>query len=172
MGIIKGGIYGGVIVYVWMIISWTVLPWHHATMHKVNSERQISSVVTENCKQDGVYVVPHSAEHEGRAPFVFMTVRLKGFEMNTATFIVSLITQVLGAGFISYLLSRTAGMMYAGKVIFVLFTGFVAWLLGLFPAWNWCGYPASYVFVGLADFLIGWFLAGLVMAKVVKPHLT
>lgn len=172
MSVIKGGIYGGVIVYIWMIISWSVLPWHHATMHKVSSERQISSVITENCKSDGMYVMPFGAENEGKAPFVFMSVKLKGFEMNTATFIVSLITQVIGAGFISYLLSRAVGLMYAAKVIFVMFTGFVVWLLGVFPSWNWCGFSVSYVFVSLADFLIGWFLAGLVMGKVVKPHIT
>ncbi|MCH9614059.1 MAG: hypothetical protein SP1CHLAM54_10690 [Chlamydiia bacterium] len=170
MGIIKGGIYGGVIVYVWMIISYTVLPWHHSTMQSFSSERHMSNVVTENCKTDGIYVMPHSAENEGKAPFVFMSVRLKGHEMGTATFIISLITQVIGAAFISYLLSRTAALMYAAKVIFVIFAGFVAWLLGMFPSWNWIGFPASYVFVSLADFIIGWFLAGLVMAKVVRTH--
>lgn len=170
MGIIKGGIYGGVIVYVWMIISYTVLPWHHAGMNRFASERQMSNVVTENCKTDGIYIMPESAESEHKSPYVFMTVRLKGHEMNTATYIISLLTQVIGAAFISYLLSRTAALMYAAKVIFVIFAGFVAWLLGVFPSWNWIGFPASYVFINLIDFIIGWFLAGLVMAKVVRTH--
>ena len=169
-GIVKGAIFGGIIVYVWMIVSWMVIPWHQPTMMEFKNARYMAAAITENCHRDGIYVMPQEKDNTNRVPFVFAAVKLGGNPMGAGNFIASIIVQVIGAGFISYFLSRSTGMVYVSKVFFVTFIGFVAWLLGMFPGWIWMGMSGGYILVALADLVIGWFLAGLVLAAVVRTR--
>lgn len=163
-GIIKGAILGGIVVYVWMVIAYMVLPWNRDNMKHFESERQVCSVLTENCKMDGEYVLNAC---NGQMPFAYTIVKLRGQTMGASNYIISLIIQIVGAGFFSFFLSRTSGMSYVGKLFFVTFLGVMVWWLNTVPMWNWMGLSAASTWAMLANLGIGWFLAGLVMAKVV-----
>ena len=60
--ILKVGLIGGASLFIWSIISWTVLPWHNATSHQFINEMQVSQVLKDNAHQKGIYFLPYDFE--------------------------------------------------------------------------------------------------------------
>ena len=56
--LLRCGIVGGVIVFLWMMVSWMVLPMHKATMNKFVDESEVLSTITRYAPKDGIYVIP------------------------------------------------------------------------------------------------------------------
>lgn len=167
-GIIKGAIIGGLIFFVWSFVSWMVLPWHKGNLQTFKSERQMRSVISENCKTDGIYMMPSKEEDMGKGPRVFASVTLKPSGSIVPHIVIGLINNLVSAFFIAWMLTCVSCTAYFSRVIYVTGFGLVAWLINIVPAWNWWGYSPSWIGVELADNLIGWFLAGLAMAGLVK----
>jgi len=177
----KCAVVGGVIVFVWCMISWMVLPWHKATIQKFENESKVASVIRDNAMQDGVYFLPackpdaspeekmKSKEMMEKGPFMFASVKLNGMSYTSAgPYIGALIIQIIGAYLITWLLFRTKGLKYMQQVGFITMVGFTIGFLSYLPAWNWMGFSWSYTIVGICDLVIAWFLAGLAMAKLAK----
>ena len=78
------------------------------------------------------------------------------------------LTQILAAMLITYLLLKTKSMKYWNQVGFVTISGIIAVLLGIVPSWNWWHFPGQWIFLEAFDLVVGWFLAGIVMAKLIK----
>lgn len=190
--LIKCSIVGGVIVFIWYMISWMVLPWHTATMSEFKDERAVANVILENAPKDGMYVIPDmhkscddkqekkqdsdnywdtSKMAEKRdMPFIFTNVVRKApkEEMMTKSIIVGVITQIIGAFLVTLLLLRTKALTYGGRVCFVSIIGLLLGFLSAVPMWNWWGFPVGYTIVGILDPFIAWFFGGLAIAKLVK----
>ncbi len=173
--IIKCALIGGLILFVWGVFSWIVLPWHQMNFKKFKNEAQVQQVIKDNAVGSGVYVFPHCC-HRGetectmakQGPTMFAAVRMEGRPMNLVHFVVSLITQILGAAIIGWMLLQTKLKDYPKQVLFVTAVGFLVGLLGLSPWWNWRSFSAGYTIVLWLDLIIGWFLAGLAMAKLCR----
>ncbi|NGX62255.1 MAG: hypothetical protein K940chlam9_01750 [Chlamydiae bacterium] len=172
-----GTLLGTVVVFIWMMISWMVLPWHCATLNSFENEGAVADVINEQVSDDGVYVLPNmcknkdDAEAMKKGPFVFAVVKKYGVDPHDAApFVLSFLTQAIGAFLISYLLLLTKlDMGYIGRVLFVTLVALTVGVLAHLPEWIWWGFSFSFVGVMIADLLIGWFLAGLAMAAFVKP---
>lgn len=54
----KSALLGGIIVFIWGIISWMLLPWHMMTTHKFVNEEQVAMAVKANAPQSGIYFLP------------------------------------------------------------------------------------------------------------------
>ena len=177
--LLKGCIFGGIIVFAWMIVSWTVLPWHCWSLKGIENQSAVSEALVNNTSEDGIYVIPSFcgaewdemgekvAEME-KGPFVFMSLKRYGHGPNTGTFVISFIFQLIGALGITFLILKTKGLNYFSKVGLVTLIGFLIGFLGALPYWNWWGFSFGFVFVELLDMVIAWFLAGLVIAAVAK----
>lgn len=175
--LIKGGLLGGLILFLWGNISWMLIPWHSMTLNKINNETVVMQSITSNAPKSGVYVIPNMMQQnkseatnksamEMKGPFIFASVHLESdLSMNSAL-IYYLIMQIIAAFLVTWLIAKTKGSSYFCRVgyavLFALAAGFVCYL----PSWNWFGFPLPYVLVGMADLIIGWFLAGLLIAKV------
>ncbi len=184
--LIKCGVVGGIVVFIWGMISWMVLPWHTMTMNKFTHEELVAHVIEQNAPKSGIYVFPYmhtgsSSEKESKkemteakemmktGPLVFASVKLGGMHGGLVRHIIgSLVIQIVGALLISWLLFQTKGLKYFKQVWFVASVGLVVGILGHLPAWNWMGFAWNYTLVCVLDLLIGWFLAGLVIAKLAK----
>lgn len=176
---IKGGILGAIILYIWMMISWMVLPWHCSAMNKFTNEDAVSSAIMANADHDGVYTLPNFCHKEAqqeqqadkmkKGPVIFTTVKREGFNFTSPRpYIISFIIQLIGAFFVTYLLLQTRPSTYWNKVWFVTAFGIAGGILSAFPNWNWWGYSFQFVLIQFFDFVIGWFLAGLALAAVKK----
>jgi hypothetical protein len=179
--LIKGALWGGIVVFIWGFISWGLIPWHAMAFKKFHNQGAISLLIRESAPSSGIYLLPDpmaakNAKEKAeirqdmkKGPFIFASVRLEGCSMSVLKFVGSLIMDLVVAFFITWLLLHTKGMNYGKKVGFVTMVGLIAAILGHFPAWNWWGFPGSFVLVGMVDVVIGWFLAGLVMARFARP---
>lgn len=171
--LIRGGIVGGVIVFIWLTISWMILPFHNSTIQSFRDDGDVIEHISDEAPRDGVYMVPSAANKKAaqNKPQTFMLVTIKRgphITNMTGPIICSLITQIVGAMLISYLLLQTKMLRYWHRVSFVTIAGLTAGLLGYLPDWTWFGFTGGYVFAQILDFVIGWFLAGLAIGKLVR----
>lgn len=188
--VIFGGILGAVIAFVWSFVSWMVMPWHEWTLQSFRNEEFVSWVIKENVRKDGVYVIPHMGDKKSAltpselkdkldqgktgaksGPFVYAQIKRKGIDFTSPKqYIISFLTQCVGATLISFLLLKVTESSYGGRLLFVTVTGLIVGILGLVPNWNWFGGGNLFLLVGIADLIITWFLAGLLMAAIVRPR--
>ncbi len=175
--IIKGAFLGGLVSFIWVMISWGILPWHKHTFNQFHHEEFVSWVLKENTTKSGMYVYPYMGSddktadqsHNHKEPLILASVNLDGMDpANPRLYIVSFLTQFVAAGLISILLLMIRKTRYFSKVCFVTIMGLFAAIVSNIPLWNWWGFSSCYVILGMLDLLIGWFLAGLVLAAVVK----
>ena len=184
--LLKGAIFGGIVLFVWGFISHAVLPWHEATWNRFADEDAVAQVLTENAPRSGIYLYPMGPKPEGseeqkqaaeaemwekmrKGPFAFVAYTDHGTTSMVRPFVVQLLTQILGALLATWLLLQTSALSYAGKVTFLAVVALTAGVLCHVPNWNWWGFATGYTVVNLVDLVIGWVLAGLVIAKVAKP---
>lgn len=170
--LIRCSVVGGVVVFLWMMVSWTVLPLHKAAMHKFVDQQEVAQTVMRYAPKDGIYVIPSWEEDKPPVqgvPFIFVNIqRGVDFTNMSKNIVVGIITQIIGAALITYLLLRAKAMKYWRRVWFVTIAGITVAILGTLPAWNWWHFPGCWVLLDMIDVVLGWFLGGLVIAKLVK----
>lgn len=184
--LITGAIVGGIILFVWMMISWMALPWHKNAVYHFDNEEAVSTAVLANAPQDGIYFLPdyipeHDEEpeeqmksltNEGQkdvmtGPIVFASIRRHGMPLSmTGRLFVSLIVAVVSAGIVSSVIRPMRARGYFFKVGAVTLIGFLIGFAAYVPHWNWWGFPFSFVAMDICDLVIGWFLAGLALAAI------
>ncbi len=159
---LPGGIIGGVIVFFWRIISWTVLPWHLWTMHSLADKESLLACIQENIPVSGIYYLL-------KGPLIFLSIDYNpGLGTTLLTFIVFLAIQIIAASIISWLLLQAKISNYMKRVRFVTITGVAVAVLAYLPSWNWMHFSTAYTFVNFFDAIVGWFLASFAIAKFTK----
>ncbi len=186
--VIKAAILGGIIVFAWNMLSWMVLPWHKDAMKQFANPEEVSKVIAQNAPENGMYCLPKMCQknglctqenlmnmHESRSkglgsPNAMVTVKYDGMNYLSPTpYVCALVLQIIGAFIIGSLLFHTKGLSFRGKVGFVTLIGLTVGLLGSLPKWIWMGAPFSDTLLCIIDLVIAWTLAGLVLAKFIKP---
>jgi hypothetical protein len=184
--LVKGGLLGGLVLFVWGAVSWTVLPLHNMTLSKFTDENAVATVITENAKDPGVYFLPN-AYHESAAseaekkaayeaaqkrmpegPVVFASIRLKGMKSMAPFVLTGIVISIIGATLGTLLLLKTKETGYFRKAGYLALFAFTAGVVCFLPYWNWFGFSTAYTAASIIDLTIGWFLAGLVIAKVAR----
>ena len=186
--LILGTILGGLVAFIWSSLSWEVLGWHEKTMRGFQNQDEVSAVIASHATADGTYLLPWmpstqgmSAEQKKQAmaeliakmqkgPIMFAAVRRGGFGSYARGIVVQVLSLMAAAFLLTWLLLHTSGLSYAGRVAFLGVCGLAASVIVDLPNWNWWGFSGAYTAVNLVDSTITWILAGLVMAKVVKPR--
>lgn len=183
--ILKCAVVGGVIAFVWYMFSWMILPWHAMVMHRFTDEKAVASAMMQYAPESGVYILPSmpaAADQEGaeqdtmekaparHGPFAYANVVREGMREPgmLPTMLTGLITQIIGAGLVTWLLMQTKITKYWNRVQFVTLVGFIVGFLAFVPLWNWWGFTAGYAVVGILEMTIAWFFAGLALAKMAK----
>lgn len=186
--LVKAAVLGGIVVFVWGIVSWMALPWHKVCMNKFKDQEAVAKVMQENATQNGVYVIPNMFAHKPdmtkeemqkemsknkemmhRGPFVFAIVTKEGMKGDmTAPMLIALLIQIVSAYFIAWMLTMTKAMSFMKQVGYVTMFGFIAGLIAVLPSWNWWGLPFGAALVHILDLVIGWFFGGLVIVKLLK----
>lgn len=165
---IKNGILAGLVLFLWGAFSWMVLPWHRATIHNFIDGQAVAAGVSANVIHSGIYLTPMgmgSLPEQTKQAMVFASVHLSGMPSMVPTLIISILTQLIAAILVSYLLSKTKDLTFYKRLKFVLVFALAAGIVIHVPYWNWFGFDITYTLVEMADLLIGWLLAGLVLAK-------
>ncbi len=185
--LVKGGILGGITLFLWGAVSWVVLPWHNMTLNKFTNEDTVAAVITANVKEPGVYFLPNAyhgpeaTEAEKKAayeaaqkrmtegPVVFASVRLRGAPSMAPYALTGVVISIIGATLGTLLLLMTKASGYLRRAGFLSLFGFTAGVVCFLPYWNWFEFSAAYTAASIVDLAVGWFLTGLVIAKVAAP---
>jgi hypothetical protein len=188
----KAVILGAIAVFVWNAISWTVLPWHNATMHTLPNEQVVMDMLSDTGIPSGVYYFPGMPEDQGgqlsseemtqqwlerhrRGPLGLLFYHSSGMEpMQMSTFVVGFIIMLISALLVAFLLNMGVEQMpgYGQRLMFATVVGIFAAFVSHVSMWNWFYFPAGYTLVNFFDMVISWFIGGLVIAWRVKPKAT
>ena len=183
--VLRCGFIGGVIVFVWLLISWMFLPWHYQSLKKFKDENRVYNVIRDNAPTSGIYILPNmyvyregisqndlnremgsQTQMMSKGPVVFASVAVEGVTgPRYLPFVIALIIQIVGACIIAWMLFQTKFSSVEQKVTFVTLIGLLIGILGYLPDWNWWRFSLGYTVGCMADLLIGWCLAGFAMVK-------
>ncbi len=184
-----GGVVGGVILFLWGALVWSVLPLHTAWMKTPANEDAVLAAMKQSMGPKGVYFLPAEPAREGKTlaeqdallkertrkmeegPNAIVVYDPAGMPSMAAGQMVSgLLISFLSAFLASWLLARSTAFN-AGYIARVAFCG----VLGVFVSlvihlgnFNWMGYPGDYTVAMIVDTVGGWVLAGLGIAAIVK----
>lgn len=170
---IKGGIVGGIILFIWGIVSWVALPWHMSTIHAFQDEKVVSETLVTNAPQSGIFFLPSQMTQNADAPVpvIFISIFKEGNMSMMVSYLISFLTQVIAAMLVAWMLTKASRLNYWGKVWFAVMFAVSAGLVTHGMSWNWLSFDTNYTLVLMADLVIGWFLAGLAMAKICRSDI-
>lgn len=183
--VIIAALAGALVYYIWQMLTWMVVPLHGPTVHALPNEDVVRDALIEQNLDAGLYAVPYGSEEEmmdpqsdfakrheagpnisifynpqGRAPMPPSTMGI-GFATDLgAALIVALLLSGTGPGCASYW--RRVGFVTAFG-IFLALTAHVSYF-------NWMRFPTDFTVAFIIDAIGGWFLAGLVIAAIVRPE--
>jgi hypothetical protein len=168
--LVLGTVLGAIVLFVWSALSWMVLPWHKATLHRLADGAAVAQAVAANASGSGVYAYPAEDDPDAEAkmisgPFVFIAYHTGGMTSMTAPMGKHFVSLLVVAFLATWLVSKTS-LPYGGRILFITVMGFAASVFCILPNWTWMGFDSSYVMAGMADTTIGAFLSALVIAKV------
>ena len=181
--ILLGAVAGGLIVFAWSALLHMATPLGMAGINVLPGEESVLAAVRANVREDGFYFFPAAGmspdmtpeQHEAWAermrtgPSGIMVVHPQGTEpMSPRQFVYELLFDILAALVVAIGLAHAAAP-YGRRVLLVALAGVFAWLAISASYWNWYGFPAALVGAELVDQVGGWLLAGLAMAKIVRP---
>jgi hypothetical protein len=185
MRVIAGGVLGGLVMFVWGAISHMALPLGEAGIRSVPAEREeaLLSAMRESMNERALYFFPGlsrdatPAEQDAWAkraksgPIGIVAYNPVGAEQMTPRQLLG----ELGFNMLACLAASFAmlhvplGVGYGRRVAVVASFGFFATMAIDGSYWNWYGFPTAYLAAQLVDGVVGALIAGLVIARVVRP---
>lgn len=180
--VLLAGILGGLIAFVWSSIA-HMLPTGHMGLSTLNEkEDAVLAALKSNVAQPGLYFFPgvemSGATAEQRSaweaklkagPYGLLLYHPNGGEaISPKQLLIEFLSTVLCGLIAAFVLASTVGT-FGSRAITVALLGLFAWLAISISQWNWYGFPFAFIALDALDQIIGWLLAGLLMAKMIRP---
>lgn len=168
---LTAAVLGAVVLFLWGWFSWMVLPWQMAVSNRFADEAAVQQALKMNAEQRGVYYLPfENGDERPGEPVAFVNLLPDGWGAGMAkTMIVGLVGLIVAALLVLRLPGLARIPTYRGRAGFIALAGLAIAFYTNFVYWNWYRFPTAYTLVQMLDALIGWALAGLVMARFVRP---
>jgi hypothetical protein len=181
--IVAGGVAAGVVLFFWGFVAHMLLPLGELGMQSIPTDENLAAAITKDVREPGLYVLPgrdmsksQSAEEMeaqmarvAKGPYGFMVLYPNGRDVSLGKRLpIELGTNVVCAILAAIVVSRLRpGLIVRTACVTVV--GLLASLMTLVPYWNWYGYPTDFTVAQIVEHTVGWFLAGLVLASIVRP---
>jgi hypothetical protein len=163
----KGGILGGLTMFLWGMVSWTVLPWNRANLRAFTDEAAVAQVLVANAPVRGVYVVPGPDRAESTGPRAFVAFDARDLGVRGRPMGGGLLIQIFGGFCLTWLLIQ-ARMGYWGRVGSAAAAGLFAGIVSDLPNWNWWNFSTGYTITSVVDHTLAGLLAGFVIAWAIQ----
>lgn len=179
-----GALLAAVVLFVWGFVYWDVSPLKFWVMRALPDGAGLAQALNERIPHDGIYFYPgfdpelHArdpgAERErllkqyAEGPIVQVVLHKGGIGPMPLSLAQGFAHQFVWALVAAGLLTLTAPPSYLGRVILVTGIGLFA-AVGMLQQAIWLNYPWYWVLFQAGSTAGGWFVAGLVLAAVVKP---
>ena len=177
-----GGVLAGVVLFFWGALAHMVLPLGKIGIHQIPNEEPMLGMMHDNIHDPGFYVFPGQdmsreasasekaewQEKVKRGPVGVLIIKPTGGEAMSprqlgTEFATNVISALLAAFLLTFIRSG-----YLGRVLFVTLLGVFGVITISVPYWNWYGFPIDFSAAEAIDQVVGWFLAGLVLAAIVR----
>jgi hypothetical protein len=182
MRVILAAILGGIVMFAWGAFSHMVINLEGSMVRQVPNESAVVAVMKENIREDGVYAMPGidmtrqptaeemnawSAAYE-KGPTAMLFYHTTGTDVFTPhQFGVQFLAD-FGAALFGAIILFLAAVSFGRGVIISTFIGLGGWCALEIPYWDWYRFPWEFIRADLVDQVAGWFLAGLVMAFILR----
>ena len=177
---IKCGLIGGLILFIWSAVSWSLLPWQKSQMKSFTNEVAVRNAIGDNMNGSGLYVMPnlHQYAHQPAelenakirmqdGPYAFIAVMANGRNPNMAGYAIgSLIIDIIAVCLATWMLIKSSQLEYMKVIKFFSVIGIIIGLLAGFPYVFWFGFPVGFAFATVIEMTIGWFFASLGVTKI------
>jgi hypothetical protein len=181
MRILIAGILGAIAMFVWTAIAHTVTPLGHIGLRQIPDEGPaIAAMQGAIGDHDGLYAFPwvnpadskamqNYAEKTKTSASGLLLYHAPGATNDMVRPMVYEFVKELIEALIAAFLAGLAGMAsYGGRVAFVTLIGVAAGISTNASYWIWYRFPCDYTLAYIAITLIGYFVAGLVIAAIVR----
>ncbi len=181
---VLASLVGGIVLFVWSMLAWMVLPYHAASLRAVSDEDMLRNALRSSVHEKGAYAIPHSpAMGSDKAAMDAYVQKVKegpngmllydpsGMDpMMPGQMVIGLVIYVFSAALAAWFLSRSTAAegSYFSRVIYCGMLGVFISVVSHLVAWNWMGFPGDFVRDMIIDTIIGWILAGAAIAAFVK----
>jgi hypothetical protein len=181
--VVIGGIVAGLVVFVWGFVSHVILPLGEVGIRQIPNENAVVGAMKDAISEPGLYVFPgmdlhhKPTEAEERAwtakyaagPTGVLIYHPQGeTPMSPKQLGTEALTNIIAAWIAALLIWQVAGS-FGARVLFVTLLGLFSWVTICVPYWNWYRFPADFTTAAAIEQIVAWFLAGLVLAAIVKP---
>ena len=169
--LVIGALVGGILVFIWQTLSWTVLNLHAKEYQKTTAEQPIISFLEGHFKEDGQYRVPSvnpdATKEEIEAAMVAMEGKPwavvnyhKAYKNEMMSNILKgFFAALIAALFVVYVISTNPNRTFGGIFISTLLIGVAGYLYIPYANHIWWEQPGAVT--NLMDVLISWGLCGL-----------
>jgi hypothetical protein len=180
--VIVGGLVAGLVVFVWGAVSHMALPIGELGIRQIPNEDMVLGALRSTIREPGFYFFPgldmskqaSQSEQDGwkaklkEGPAGVLIIQPQGAEaMSPRQLWTELATNSVAALLAALLLTQVRST-YWRRVAFVTLLGIFGFVTISVPYWNWYGFPADFTMAEAIDQVVGWFLAGLVLAAIVR----
>ena len=181
--ILLGGVLGGIVIFFWGFVSHMLLPIGDMGLRTIPNEDDLVAAMKKDVREPGLYVVPgwdmskSQSQEEmqvhmdkvSKGPYGFMVIYPNGRDPSLGKRLpIELGTNVACALLAAVLVSQLRPGFIV-RVACVTLVGILASIMTLVPYWNWYGFPTDFTLGQMAEHIVGWFLAGVVLALIVRP---
>lgn len=185
--ILLAGIAGGLVVFVWGFLSWTVFRFSDDYTLQFADEDAVATALAEQAEgpEPGFYVIPGMFGPDGEMlseedwharaadmPYATVILHPEGMKANPAVMLPrGLLIQVLAALLVACMVAATGpAASFACRAKIGVKMGLFAGLVGPLVNWNFMFAPTGWTMILVFDVVVGWTLAGLVIAALLKPR--
>jgi len=184
--ILVAAVLGGLVIFAWGALAWTVMPHHDATVGVADDEIALSDTLLETLPETPghrVYILPSLPErgadeaakesfterHEAGPIAMIVVDREGGPVREPMTFVTGFAFNVTAALIASMLLATARLRSYPKRVLFVALLGAFAAIAADMTYMTFLRFPTDWSLAMALDHVAGWSLAGLVIGLVVRP---
>ena len=181
--VIKCGLIGGFVIFLWGAISWTVLPWQKSQLKSFANETEVRNAIGDNMYGSGLYTLPNLHKYANRpeelssakyrmrvGPYALVAVMADGRNPEMAgNAVAALVVDVIAACLVTWLLLKSSQTLeFTKSVKFITVVGAVIAIAGTMPYVIWFGFPGSFAMGAMLETVVGWFFASLAISRMLS----
>ncbi len=181
--VVGGALVAGLVVFFWGAISHMALPIGTMGIRSIPGEEKVVASIKDAIREPGFYFIPGRdmnkpmSESEAEAfaakvrqgPSGVMVIHPEGSDSMSPRNLLTELASSVVAAFLAALVLTQVRSGYFGRVLIVTAMGLFGFVSILVSYWNWYGFPTDFIIGAALDEIIGWFLAGLVLAAIIRP---
>jgi hypothetical protein len=166
-----GAIVGGILVFAWQTLSWTVLKLHGKEMMQAKNQDSIINYLSSQLTEEGQYYIPRENDnassdemHEFQEkmtgkPWALVSYH-KTFKMDmVVNMIRGILSAMIAVFFVCWILMKQSSSSFSGTFISCILIGIAGYLFIPYSGHIWMGMPGA--MQNLIDVLLSWGLCGI-----------